>query len=272
MVSTSQHTRSLASDVAASEPQRTDWLRASLLSGFVATFALTATVALGYAIAKGIGNRDGNTIERWFYGLTDNKLTDDISDRFLLVMLANLVFGLAWSLAYGRLVASNSRNSGWRSGAMFSIIPWILSVTVFFPIAGAGFLGNDLDAGPMPVIGNLIIHLMFGAVLGSMYAIDMETGLDGSSGDSYAAATAERGAAIGIAAGGVVGAIGGWFMADQFDSLASQPVIALAGALSAAAIGALVGSLVGMADEAESRAKSSQTIKAKHVRESMQRG
>lgn len=229
--------------------QRADWFRASLLSGFVATFAMTATVTLGYGIAKGIGEPGGNTIQRWAAGLTDNRLTSDISDRFLLVMLANLVFGLTWALSYARLIGPVIQRAGWRSGALFSIIPWILSVCVFFPIAGAGFLGSDLDAGPFPVIGNLIVHLVFGAVLGSMYGIEMEAGLDDTRSDRYAAATAERGAAIGLAAGGVLGAIGGWLLADQFDRLATQPVIAIAGALSGAAVGALLGSFAGMADE-----------------------
>ena len=241
--------RSLVSNVAQTEPQRTDWFRASLLSGFVATFAMTATVTLGYGIAKGIGEAGGNTIQRWAAGLTDNRLTSDISDRFLLVMLANLLFGLAWALTYARLVGPAIQHAGWRSGAIFSIVPWLLSVCIFFPIAGAGFLGSNLDAGPFPVIGNLIVHLIFGAVLGSMYGIEMESGLDDTRSDRYAAATAERGAAIGLAAGGVIGAVGGWLMAGEFDRLASQPVIALAGALSGAAVGALLGSFAGMADE-----------------------
>ena len=54
---------------------------------------------------------------------------------------------------------------------LFSIIPWFLSLVVFFPIVGAGFFGADLDAGPLPAIGNLILHLIYGAVLGSMYTV-----------------------------------------------------------------------------------------------------
>lgn len=241
----------LVDSVKRNEPTRGDWFRASLLSGFVATFAMTATVAAGYGLARGLADESGSTFQRWSFGLTDNRLINDINERFLLVMIANLLFGLVWALTYARFVDQQAAAPGWKSGAMFSIVPWLLSITLFFPVAGAGFLGSALDAGPLPVLGNLVLHLVFGAVLGSMYAIQPDIGLDDTRTDRYAAATAERGAAIGMAAGGVVGAIGGWFLADQFDRLASQPVIAIAGALSAAAIGALIGSLAGMSEESE---------------------
>lgn len=259
--------QSLVDTVKCTGPTRGDWLRASLLSGFVATFAMTATVAVGYGLARGLADQTGSTVQRWAYGLTENRLINDINERFLLVMIANLLFGLIWALAYARFVGQKAAQPGWKSGAMFSIVPWLLSITVFFPIAGAGFLGSALDAGPLPVLGNLILHLVFGAVLGSMYAIQPDIGLDNTRTDRYAAATAERGAAIGMAAGGVVGAIGGWFLADQFDRLASQPVIAIAGALSAAAIGALLGSLAGMSEESvDSRMQDESTV----IRGSMQ--
>jgi hypothetical protein len=224
-------------------------LRTSILSGFVATFALTVTLAIGYGIATTAGKADGNTFERWMFRLSENRLTEDVSDRFLVVMIANLVFGLIWALLYARLASPVIDGPGWRSGAIFALIPWLLSILVFFPIADAGFLGMDLDAGPLPVFGNLLAHLVYGLVLGSMYGIELESGLDGTASDRYAAMTSERGAAIGLALGGVVGAIGGWLVAGELEGLANEPVIALAGALSGAAIGTMLGSLIGMSEE-----------------------
>ena len=256
----SERTRSINPTVVQGEPRRPEWPRASLLSGFVATFAMTSTVAVGFGIANSAGRIDGNTFQRWMFNLSENEITNNVGDRFLVVMVANLVFGLIWSMIYARTVGPVLGGAGWRSGAWFSLVPWLLSVCVFLPIAGAGFLGMDLDAGPLPVIGNLIIHLVFGVVLGSMYGIDLESGLDGSRGDRYAAMTAERGAAIGLAIGGIVGAAGGWLVADQLDGLAGQPVIALAGALSGAAVGTLLGSLIGMSEEIRPPVKTKQEV------------
>jgi len=244
-VNSSQSTRSFRTE---SSSLNEDWLRASLLAGFVATFAMTATVTIGYGIANSTGEAGGNTFQRWMYGLSENELTSNVADRFLLIMVANLVCGLVWSVLYARFFQPMFGGAGWRSGAVFSLIPWLLSICVFFPISDAGFFGMNLDAGPLPVIGNLIVHLVFGITLGSMYAIDIETGLDGSVGDRATALAAETGMAIGLAIGGIAGAVGGWLIADQFDRLASQPVIALAGALSGAAIGTLLGSYAGMSE------------------------
>jgi hypothetical protein len=245
----SSRTRLVSPDRPSDEPQHVDWLRPSLLSGFIATFAMTTGLAIGYGIASGAGSASGNTFERWMYNLAENRLTADISDRFLMVMVANLVFGLIWAVLYARFFVPMLGEPGWKTGVLFSLIPWALSVCVFFPLAGAGFLGMDLDAGPLPVLGNLLVHLVYGSVLGSMYAIDIESGLDGSSMDRHAAMTSERGAAIGLAFGGILGAVGGWLVAGQFESLAGESVIALAGALSGGAVGTMLGSLIGMSEE-----------------------
>jgi hypothetical protein len=259
-----QRTRSFIPALNGDESRRQGWLRASILSGFVATFAMTVAVAIGYGIATSAGDANGNTFERWMFGLSENKLTEDVSDRFFAVMVANLVFGLVWALIYAGIFNPAVDGAGWKSGALFSLIPWVLSICVFFPIAEAGFLGIDLDAGPLPVIGNLIVHLVFGLVLGSMYGIELESGLDGSTSDLHAAMTSERGAAIGLALGGVVGAIGGWLIAPELEGLASEAVIALAGALSGGAVGTMLGSLIGMSEEVhmpQSRTPARETIR-----------
>ena len=226
-----------------------DWLRASVLSGFIATFAMTCTLAIGFGIANGAGDASGNTLQRWMFNLSENEITRNIGDRFLLVMLGNLVAGILWAMFYARYFEPAMRGSGWRKGATFALIPWLLSIVLFLPAAGAGFLGTSLDAGPLPVIGNLIIHLVFGVVLGALYEIGVESGLEGTAGDRYAAMTAERGAAIGMLIGAIAGGIGGWAVSGQLDRLAGSPVIALAGVLSGAAVGTLLGSFIGMGEE-----------------------
>jgi uncharacterized membrane protein YfcA len=118
----------------------------------------------------------------------------------------------------------------------------------------AGFLGSDLGAGPLPFIGNLVAHLVYGAILGFVFAIEEERGIPDSARDRRANATAEMGAATGVIIGGVVGAIGGWLVAPTMDSLADRPVITLAGVLVGAAAGASAGSFLAMqADEDEPR-------------------
>jgi hypothetical protein len=158
----------------------------------------------------------------------------------------NLIVGIAWALIYGRFFEPMFETSGIAKGLLFSLIPFAISVAVVFPMMDAGFLGSDLGAGPLPFIGNLVAHLVFGAVLGFVYAIEEERGIPDSARDRRANATAEMGAAFGVVAGGIIGALGGWLIAPTMDELADRPVIMLAGILVGAAGGAAAGSFLAM--------------------------
>lgn len=235
---------------------RFDWVRSSVLAGFCATFAMTVTIAIGYLIANAIGSPDGSSIERWSWALTENELTENIGGAFGLGMVLNLIVGVVWAMIYARFVEPLLSGPGWRQGVMFALIPWLLSLIVFFPIMGAGLFGMDIGAGPLPVIGNLIVHLVYGAVLGTLFAIEEGEGNVDNASERATSASAERGAAIGVLAGGIVGFVGGWFIGPSLSDLASQPVIALAGALSGAAMGTLIGSLVSMRDDSDPESRS----------------
>ncbi|MGB3306812.1 MAG: DUF6789 family protein [Thermomicrobiales bacterium] len=237
---------SLHRPVVTHEFDRTDWLRASLIAGFIATFSMTICLAVAYAAANAIGDASGNTVQRWFAALSENELTRKVGDRFFVGMILNLVMGLIWAMIYARFAEPRLSGPGWRRGVVFSILPFILAVAVFFPIAGIGFLGSGISAGALPVIGSLILHLVYGAVLGALYAIDLRAGLSTADGESEAAEGSERGAVAGIVVGIILGYIGGWIVGPGMADLASRPVIGIAGALSGAAIGILIGSLIGM--------------------------
>src|SRR5215207_1723310 len=109
-----------------------------------------------------------------------------------------------------------------------------------------GFLGSAIGAGRLHAVGNLIPHLVYGATLGAVYAIAMEAGLDDTDEDRAAALAAERGAAIGIGAGLVVGGLLGWLLGPDRAGLDSTTQVIVAGALSGSAIGLLLGSLIGL--------------------------
>ncbi len=226
--------------------RREDWLRDSALSGFVATFAMTVVLAAGYGLARVIGDEQGNQLERWFWGLSHNMITERTTDALVLGIGINLVTGLIWAVIYGAYAEPMLNGSGWRKGITFSLVAWLLSIIVFLPIAGGGLFGSELNAGPLPVLGNLILHLIFGAVLGGVYGIAFEIGLDDTEAERANAAAAERGAALGGAAGVLVGLLLGWALAPQIDAESSRGAISLAGALLGAASGVTAGSFLGM--------------------------
>lgn len=238
-----------------SEPMRTDWVRISVIAGFIATFMMTVTVTGGYLLANAIGDMSGGTVATWFEALSGNEMVDTIGDSVAVGMVLNLIVGLVWALIYGRLAEPVLNGPGWLKGIIFAMVPFLLSILVFFPIMGAGFLGADIGAGPLPVLGNLVAHVVFGAVLGFFFAIEEGSGISDDASEHQASASSERGTALGILIGGVVGAIGGYAIAPTMDDLASRPVLALAGVLTGAAIGALIGSLTGMTTDEDTAAR-----------------
>lgn len=244
---------------------RMDWVRTGILAGFIATFAMTATLTAAWLLANSLGDPNGGQFARWMDNLAHNRIQERVGDAFLVGMVMNLVIGLAWALIYARFFEPALDMPGITEGMLFSLIPFALSVAVVFPLMDAGFLGSELGAGPLPFIGNLVLHLVYGATLGFVYAIEGEHGIPDNAGDRRANATAELGAAYGVIAGGVIGAIGGWLVAPGIDDLASRPVITLAGILIGAAAGASAGSFLAMRADGDDDATSGQTPRRHQV-------
>jgi succinate dehydrogenase/fumarate reductase cytochrome b subunit len=232
------------------EQRQEAWWSASVLAGFVATFVMTVVLSAAYALAASIGQADGPRLLNWVWALSHAAPAQMATAAWTWALALHLSLGLIWALLYGGIAEPALRragSSGWRSGAFFALGPWILSVTLFLPLAGAGFLGTGVGAGPLPLLGNLALHLVYGAVLGAFYALARDQGLDEDSiDDASAALGAERGAAVGILGGLVTGAILGWVLSTTLGLSAGPVPIVVAGAFTGTALGALLGSLVGM--------------------------
>ena len=231
------------------EVRRDEWLREGIVAGFIATFAMTVVMAVAYGLAEAIGAKDGSTLQRWFWNLAHNPVTEQPENAPFTAIGLNLLVGLVLALIYTRFAEPAFSGPGWQKGMLFSLLPWLISIAAFLPVMGGGFLGMDIDAGPLPVIGNLILHLVYGAVLGGLYGLRLEQGLEDTEAERAAAVNSERGAAVGVALGVVVGALAGWLLASQIDEIASEATTIVVGALAGGSIGLLIGSLVGMGEQ-----------------------
>jgi hypothetical protein len=209
---------------------------------------MTAVLGLAYVISSRFGEATGNTLQQWLYDLTHNPLVSETGDRIVLAIGINLAVGLGFALVYARFFAPRLSGPGWLKGMTFSLLPWLLSVIAFFPAAGLGIFGMDIDAGPLPVIGNLIAHLVYGAALGAMYAIPADAWLDDTDDDRIASLAAERGAVSGLLVGLVLGVPIGFAVSPLLADLAVQTVIVLASSLTLGAVGLMIGSLMGIGD------------------------
>jgi len=225
---------------------RDDCLRAGVLAGFLGTFAMTIVLVAAYWLASSIGKVDGSTVQRWCWALVNNPVAERTADGVVLAIGANLAMGLILALAYARYAEPRLSGPSWWRGMEFALIPWVLSLIIFLPLMGGGPLGMNIGAGPLPIIGNLILHLVYGAVLGGAYAEAAEDWLDDTEVDHLNAAAAERGAAVGLVAGLVAGLVIGWMIAPAFADLAGRAESTIGIAFIGAAVGLAIGSFAGM--------------------------
>jgi hypothetical protein len=134
----------------------------------------------------------------------------------------------------------------------------LFSLIVFLPLLGGGLLGLGLGAGPFPILGNLLLHALYGVILGAMLgplgqSVDAESQSVNAS-DMRGLAGAEVGAARGIGIGLVLGllvgiglGLGGWTGPGQPGLLA----LLLATTVAGAAFGGMLGSMLGLPGPAE---------------------
>ena len=223
----------------------------AVISGFVATTAMAITALIAYGFALGIGTASGNLFQQWLYALTHNPVTEHARSSLLVVVGLDLVAGIVWALLFAldandRLIAF----PGWLRGILFALPPAVLSLVVFLPLVGGGIFGVRIGAGPLPVLGNILLHLVYGATLGAMFALDGSIDHIGT-GDAATEATlrqAEAGAGWGVLLGALLGG-GGTLLVTLFvigSAAANVAGATIGGAVVGAALGVVFGSMTAM--------------------------
>jgi hypothetical protein len=227
---------------------RTGWIDASIASGFIATIVMSMAMAIAFGISRAIGNAQGG----WFAALVSNDLINRIGDGVAIGLVLNLILGLVWAIVYARWFVERLPGAGWQRGMLFSLLPWLLSLLVFFPATNLGFFGSELDAGFLPAAGNLVLHLIYGAVLGTLYRADVGAHAGDASPldvDIDLTPHGSRAITVGMLGGAVLGVLGGWLLAPGLDDLAAQPLVIFGGLLTGAAMGMTLGAFAGMRDD-----------------------
>jgi len=81
---------------------------------------------------------------------------------------------LAWGGGFAILYSAIPGNTAVIKGIVFGIAAWLGMMIVIMPMAGAGLFG--MSFGIMAPVMTLVLHLIFGAVLGKVYAAYSATG------------------------------------------------------------------------------------------------
>ncbi|WP_138936231.1 DUF6789 family protein [Roseovarius arcticus] len=139
----------------------------NLKNGFVAGFAATAVLSV-LMVIKGM------------MGVMPEL---DVAAMIATMMGASIVVGwivhfmigtLAWGGGFAVLYDMIPGTSAVMKGIVFGIAAWLGMMIVVMPMAGAGFFG--MNFGVMAPVMTLVLHIIFGAVLGKVYAAMPATG------------------------------------------------------------------------------------------------
>ena len=83
--------------------------------------------------------------------------------------IGHFVLGtVAWGIIYAALQASLP-GAPVVKGLIFGTLAWLAMMIIFTPLAGHGLFA--LSLGPQATVATLVLHLIYGAVLGGVYGL-----------------------------------------------------------------------------------------------------
>ncbi len=135
-----------------------NWMK-GMVAGFVATLILSALMAMKAMM--------GVTPE-----LNPIKMIADMLGASPAVGWAMhfMIGTMLWGTLFAWLNPSLPGESHWLRGIVFAVGAWLVMMVVMMPMAGAGLFGSDL--GMMAPVMTLMLHIVFGFVLGAVYAFE----------------------------------------------------------------------------------------------------
>ena len=243
----------------AREPERLpsgrvrDWLPLSILAGFAGTGGATVALLMSYGwIVQPLGASlpQGTILQRWFAHLAANLLTQRVFTSLAAAIILNFAAGILWAVIYAAWFEPRLNGPGWRRGLIFALLPWLASIVIFFPVMGAGIFGVKLGAGPLPVIGNLILHLVYGALMGEAFVVQQtlaETPEEEAA-EEPVLNRAQRIMGWAIVPGFLAGALLALVGKSLFSPNTSSSLVFILGGLLGSALGVMIGSYAGLGE------------------------
>eukprot|EP01012_Entosiphon_sulcatum_P021151 TRINITY_DN25941_c0_g2_i1.p1 TRINITY_DN25941_c0_g2~~TRINITY_DN25941_c0_g2_i1.p1 ORF type:complete len:236 (+),score=17.46 TRINITY_DN25941_c0_g2_i1:85-792(+) len=213
-----------------------DWLARSYVCGYFASTAMLIVLMCAFMASLLLAGTDAG----WAQRLTDNTLTVAAKNSPFTSITLHFMAGLMLAMGYGAFFHHKVQGPSWQKGICYAMGPFLLSVLVFFPMVGAGVMGFKLGAGPLPLMGNMVLHGAYGLTLGVTYGYLCEHGT------SVVNSSATK-AAVGLTAGALLG----FLVAYQAAGGAGLPLginvawFEMSGALVGSALGCLVGLVAG---------------------------
>jgi uncharacterized membrane protein YagU involved in acid resistance len=85
--------------------------------------------------------------------------------------IMHFIIGTVLAVQYAAFASQRLPGAPWLRGMLFGLLPWLMAQVLVNPMMGAGFFAMNTAAPLGMVMGSLLGHMVFGAVVGRLYAI-----------------------------------------------------------------------------------------------------
>ena len=133
----------------------------NIVKGVIAGFAATAVLSLLMMMKSAIGLMPELDVIAMLSAMMGSGLAMGWIAHFL-------IGSLVWGGLFALLAPKLPGGSLWLKGVFFGVGAWALMMVAVVPMAGAGVFG--MKFGMLAPVMTLVLHLIFGAVLGGVYA------------------------------------------------------------------------------------------------------
>jgi hypothetical protein len=135
----------------------------NILKGIVAGLVATVVLSTLMIMKNSIGMLPEMDIIKMLAGMMGGSIMIGWAAHFMV----GAGYGAAFSLFHTKLPGSTLLVKG----IVLGVIGWLVMMVMLMPMMGAGFFG--LNFGMMAPVATLVLHIIFGAVLGGSYKMLM---------------------------------------------------------------------------------------------------
>jgi len=181
----------------------------------------------------------------WATQLTDNTLTAAAQNFPYVAIFLHFLAGTGFAMLYGGYAERRLSGPAWMKGLKFSAVLFGVSV---FALSAATMMWR-VDPGPLALLGNFVLHVVYGLTLGILFQqlAESERVIDGGLEVRASARKGAYGLVLGAVAGTMFAVLALWIAGSDGHAMTSFPDswVHLSGALTGSALGCLIGLIQG---------------------------
>lgn len=134
--------------------------------GVIAGFAATVVLSILMVMKAKMGMMPDMNAIRMLTGMAHHFMGTPMTPA-IGWLLHFMIGSVAWGILFALLVNQIPGNAPALKGIIFGTVAWLLMMVMVMPMAGAGLFGLHLGVGAP--VATLMLHWVFGAVLGAIY-------------------------------------------------------------------------------------------------------